>query len=125
MNQAIAAVMAKYKLTNDALRADGRLTLAIDGAYRVHLIPANNGAAVIESKVRSLPDDKNDAEQCIDNALRLAAGRLRESGCTLTLDRDRQNLLLQQQVRADASPKDVEELLGAFVNEIAWWRKVA
>ncbi|MEC4720717.1 CesT family type III secretion system chaperone [Noviherbaspirillum sp. CPCC 100848] len=125
MNQGIAAVMAKYGLTSRDLRSDGRLTLAIDGTYRVHLIASNNGGMVIESRIRAMPEAPHEAERCMEESLRLAVSRMRDSACTLALDREQRSLMLQQQVPASASAREVEDLLGKFVNELAWWRKVA
>ncbi|MBW7899935.1 MAG: type III secretion system chaperone [Rhodocyclaceae bacterium] len=123
---AIGAFMASQGLSSDALRADGRLTLVIDGTWRIHLQPASHDRVAITSQLLSLTGVWHPAglDRVLEPLAQKAAGMLRQYASGLCLDERRQALLLQQFVPATADAVAVEDALAEFVNALAFWRPV-
>lgn len=101
-----------------------RLTLSIDGKYRVHLSEAPNRKVSIESRVSDMPSDHTERERLIEKALQISAGRMRKDPCILAVDSLEAELLLQAEASADADERELSETIGRFVNSLAFWRRV-
>lgn len=123
---AIGAFMTRQNLPAGALRADGRLTLVLDGIYRIHLQPVSHERVAITSPLLSLSGVWHGAglERVLEALAQKATGMLRLYASGLCLDERRQTLLLQQFVPAAASAAAVEEALAEFTNALAFWRPV-
>lgn len=123
---AIGAFMASQGLSGEALRADGRLTLVIDGIYRIHLQQVAHERVAITSPLLSLTGVWHQAglDRVLEPLAQKAAGMLRQYASGLCLDERRQALLLQQFVPATADAAAVEEALAEFTNALAFWRPV-
>lgn len=121
---AIGAFMSSQGLPASALRAGGRLTVVIDGAYRVHLQPAAHERVAITAQLLPLSAawDRPALDAVLEPLARKAAGMLRQYASGLCLDERRQALLLQQFVPAGADAATVQDALAEFTNALAFWR---
>jgi hypothetical protein len=104
--------------------AGSRVTMHIDGKYRVHLGEAPNRKLSLESRIRGLPADRLERERLVERAMQVAVARMRTDGAILTVDALDARLLLQAEVPADADERDLDEALERFVNSLAAWRQV-
>jgi hypothetical protein len=111
------------QVPSNALSPSGRLTLHVDGRYRVHLMPAPNDQVAIEARVCELPLDRTQRERLIEEALQLSAGRMRDHRAALALDLSGDSLLLQDAVAASAGSDALTETVGRFVNSLSFWQK--
>lgn len=116
--------MRSQGMSGDALRADARLTLVIDGSYRVHLQPVSHERVAITAQLLSLAGVWQDAalERVLEPLAQKAAGMLQRYASGLCLDERRQALLLQQFVPAAADAAAVQDALAEFTNALAFWR---
>lgn len=116
--------MARRGIAADALR-NGRLTLTIDGKYRVHLRPAPDGRLALQAKVMTLPGEEGSrvAEQAIERLLNLGAGMLREHASTLCFEIRGQMLQLQQSLASDISGELLDAEVAEFTNALDFWAR--
>lgn len=123
LHPAIRSFMNRHALGADALRQDGRLMLTIDGAYRVEVRPAADGRLALQARVMTLPGGtgSRQAEQALEQLLRLGAGLLREYASTLSLKTGSQDLLLQQSLPADTCGEQFDTELAEFTNALQFW----
>lgn len=117
----LRAFIARRGIAADALRSDGRLTLTIDGRFRVQIRPAPAGGIALQAKVMTLAADERAADAAIARLLALGAGMLREHASTLCLESPGESLQLQQVVAADASGEQLEAEIGEFTNALDFW----
>lgn len=119
--RAIESYMSRHRLSANALRADGRLTLLIDEQYRVHMHPALAGRVVLEARIVTLPLDRAERERVLERALRLACVRLQKHADGIFVDRYAEALWLQQMVAPTDEDDDIDLQLADFVNALARW----
>ena len=121
---AISAFMSSQGLPASALRADGRLTVVMDGSYRSHLQAAAHDRIAITAQLLPLSAVWNQSalDAVLEPLAQKAAGMLREYASGLCLDERRQALLLQQFVPAGADAAAVQDALAEFTNALAFWR---
>lgn len=112
-------------LSIDTLRHKGRLTLTVDGQYRVHLRPDCDGRLVLNARIVTLPgrSDSVESEQWLARKMNAAAGLLREFTSTLCTEPRHGDLLLQQSLPAGLSGEQLEGEVAEFVNALQFWTK--
>lgn len=122
LHPALRAYLARHAIDPAGVRRGGRVTLTVDGTYRVHLQPAADGRLAITSVLLDLglvaPD------RLTDFLIRLAQGAcalLREHAAGLAVDDAADRLVLQQLVAASVDLTELEAELAAFVNVLAFW----
>ena len=114
--------MLRARLDAGQPRPDGSVALVFDGNMRVRLHAAVRGDLVLEAQLRTLPPIERQADEMLVEALLVAGQReAREADC-LVLSPERDRLLLQQRVSADASADEFENALGGFLNALTAWR---
>lgn len=125
VHAAVRGFMDRQGLGPQELRADGRLSLAIDGRYRVHLHPAAGGRIVLSAQVLDLAGryGTRDTDAALEHLMHLAAGLMQQYASSLSLDAARQSLLLQQTLGPDTDVAGVENALAEFVNALAFWSR--
>jgi len=108
-----------------ALRADGRVTLIIDGKYRVHLAPSRNGWVAIIARLCALPPEGVGRERFLTEIGKQAAGMLSKQASACVVDPAGESLCLQQMVRPDSSEIEMDEAVGQFANALSFWTGAA
>ncbi len=124
-NPALLGFMARNALPVGDLRSDGRLTLTLDGKYRVQVHPAGPNRLALTADLLSLAgrSEERGADAALERLMGMNAGLLREHAATLVLDARRQELMLQQSFAATAA-EAVEQALAEFVNVLPFWKSV-
>lgn len=124
---ALHSFMTRQGLGRQDLRADGRLTLAIDSRYRVHLHPAADQGILISAQVKDLAGhyQASGTEAALLRLMALATGLMTQYASGLSLDRQRQALVLQHRLRSDVDATGIENALGEFVNALAFWSRAS
>jgi len=127
IHPALRGFMARQGLRAQDLRSDGRLTLTIDGKYRVHLYRAPHQRMAISAQLLDLSGRYGTpaTEHRLERLMNLAAGMLQQHPSSLCLDPERQTLQLQQTLTAHTDAAGLETALGEFVNALAFWHRVA
>lgn len=112
-------------LSIDTLRHKGRLTLNVDGLYRLHLRPDCDGRLVLNARIVALPgrSDSIESEQWLSRKMNAAAGLLREFASTLCTEPRHGDLLLQQSLPSGLSGEQLETEVAEFVNALQFWIK--
>lgn len=115
--------MLRHKVNERELRSNGRLTLTIEGCYRIHLQAAPLSRLAITATVLDLAGRLNDpkTEQLLVTAMNRAAGMLKKHTSSLCLDLEQEALLLQQTLPPAAAVTQLERELGDFVSALAFW----
>lgn len=120
----LRAFMQRRSIPADSLRSDGRLTLTVDGRYRVHLAACAGGRVALHSDLLTLPDD--DDRLAHETLLRLATAAaqvIHRHSSTLCIDRERKAVMLQQLVPAAAELSVLEDGLADFLDALASWTR--
>jgi hypothetical protein len=114
-----------HRITTDAVRAGGRVVLTVDGRYRVHALPAPHHRVALQSELVPLPEHPDrHTDELLLRLAQAACGLLQRHASALTIDRQRQALVLQQSVAADADLQTFEQALADFVNALSFWRRL-
>ena len=123
----VQGFMARRGISGSALRFDGRLSITIDGKYRVQLRPAADGQITLHARVIELPDPekKPAADQVIENLLNRSAGLMREHASTLCLEQGGQTIRLQRILAADISIEKLEAEIAEFTNSLDYWVRIS
>lgn len=116
----IFAYVGRHGLSLPA-RADGRLTVVVDDAFRVHLHAAPNGWLAITSRLCGLPEQSAARDELVREIGKLAAGMLSRHAAACVIDPQGRTLWLQQTLSPDSSPLALDEAVGAFVNALSFW----
>lgn len=121
----VQAFAARHGLGPDAVRGGGRLTLTVDGRYRVTVQPTAHNRLALTAPLLPWPaEPDSEADRRLERLLRTAAGMLQQHASTLCLDTARHALTLQQCVPADSPPGTLDDAFGEFVNAMAFWQKL-
>lgn len=102
----------------------GRLTLTIDGKYRVRVSEAPNRRVVFESRICDLPADRLERDRLIERVLQTSTGRMRSDGAVLSVDPLEAALLLQAEMSVDTDEQGLGDAVAGFVNSLSFWSKV-
>lgn len=112
---------------NNPPRSDGRLTVRVDGRWRVHLTGTVEGRTpsriVLSARLLDLAGQlhQRSTDDLLVRLATLAAGRLKSDASGLSLDQSNQALLLMEAMPASSDLEAVETGLADFVNALAFW----
>lgn len=120
-----AAYLASRQADQPIRNADGSVSLVFDGQYRITCLGNASGGLLVEARVTELPLDANARRSLLEDLLERAGRRFERHTEWMTMTRDRQILLLQQTVPAQADKTDFESALERFINALAGWRTLA
>lgn len=101
----------------------GRLAVTFD-TVRVHLADVRGRSVLVEARIADLPVAPVPRATVVEKALKLAAGRMRDSAVALTVDETDSALWLQRRLAPDADPESLTSAVEDLVNEVELWRKV-
>ena len=125
---ALRAYASRYRIAADnPPRSDGRLTVRVDGRWRVHLSGVAEGRApgqiVLSARLLDLSGQLSQplVGDLLVRLASLAAGRLKSDASSLSLDPVNQALLLLEVLPANSDLEAVETGLADFVNALAFW----
>ena len=121
----LRAFMARRGMAPESLRSNGRLTLVVDGAYRLHIRPDIDGRLALYARIGQLPGGRDSFEtgQWLERMMNTGAGMLRDYASTLSIEPLGDGLLLQQSLAADLSGEQIDAEVGEFVNALQFWVK--
>ncbi|MEO5672277.1 MAG: CesT family type III secretion system chaperone [Ramlibacter sp.] len=120
----IAAYALQQGLDASAFRTDGRLTLRVDGRYRVHLRRVANGRIAITARLMSLNEHSAAAaEELLLRLSAMGAGLLRAHDSGLCIDEVEQALQLQLQLPADTDGERLEAEMERYLNALTFWTR--
>lgn len=118
----VRAFVQRHRIPSASIRPDGRVVLSIDQHYRVQLIPAPHNRVAIQHELLALPDQESRAfDDLLLRLAKAACGLLQQHASTLSIDRRRQALVLQQTVEASADLAALEGALADFTNTLPFW----
>ncbi len=120
--EAMAQYMHSRQIPESALDEGGELPLVFDRRLRVRLAPLAGGALLLESRVGPVPEGPRERERSIEQALRVAGGRLQGHREALSLSADAQSYRLQTRLAPQATSADLESALESHVNALTFWR---
>lgn len=100
-----------------------RLNLNVDERYRLQLRGLADGRIQVRSRLCELPGAGPARDELLRTTGTLACGRINAAAATCVVDADEHALWLSQ-VAAVTSVQEVDELVGDFVNELAFWDQV-
>lgn len=120
----VQSFMARNGVSADDVRSDGRLTLTMDGKFRVHLNPAGPTWVALTTDLMALAGGRQRAavDDALERLMNLNAGMLRDHPSALVIDERRDALLLQQCVPAQAAGAELETALAEFLNVLPFWQ---
>jgi hypothetical protein len=121
---AVQSFIARNSLSSDDVRADGRLSLTLDGKFRVHLHSAGPAWVALTTDLMALSKFGRDADadDVLERLMNMSAGLLRGHSSALVMDARRGTLMLQLSVPANASGDELENALAEFVNVLPFWQ---
>jgi hypothetical protein len=116
--------MARNGLSADDVRADGQLSLTLDGKFRVHLHSAGPAWVALTTDLMALSKfgQNADADDALERLMNMSAGLLRGYSSALVMDARRGTLMLQLSVPANVSGVKLEDALEEFVNVLPFWQ---
>ena len=127
---ALLAYATRYRIAADnPPRSDARLTVRVDGRWRVHLTGTVEGRTpsriVLSARLLDLSGQLNQPStgDLLVRLATLAAGRLKSDASGLSLDIVNQALLLLEVMPASSDLQAVETGLADFVNALAFWSR--
>ena len=103
--------------------APGQLSLTID-RVRVHLVPFQDGAILVEARVRDLPSAPAERAALLQKALTISTARMAEAAAGPVVDPACSVLKLQSCVQAQSSTEELDKAVSVIVNEVEFWRGV-
>lgn len=125
---ALLAYATRHRIAaNDPPRSDGRLTVRVDGRWRVHLTGTVEGRTpsriVLSARLLDLAGQlhQRSTDDLLVRLATLAAGRLKSDASGLSLDQKNQALLLMEAMPASSDLEALETGLADFVNTLAFW----
>ncbi|MET4580111.1 CesT family type III secretion system chaperone [Ottowia thiooxydans] len=119
-------ILAEYaaSLGQDAPITGNRLSMTVDDVYQLQLLQRADGRVLVRSRLRSLPEPGPARDDVLRLYGLLACGRMLRSSVTCAVDANERGLWLQQLCKA-GSPQALDEHIGSFVNELAFWTSAA
>lgn len=117
--------MARRGVPSESLRSNGRLTLVIDGHYRLTFRPDIDGRLALSARIGPLPGERDSFEtgQWLERMMNTGVGLLRDYASTLSVDPQGDGLLLQQSLAANLSGEQIDAEVAEFVNALQFWVK--
>ncbi len=99
-----------------------RLSMIVDDRYRLQLQQRPDGRVLVRTRLRSLPEAGPGREEVLRQCARLACGRILHAPVACAVDDNERGLWLQQLCEASTT-QELNEHVGTFVNELAFWVK--
>ncbi len=97
-----------------------RLSITVDERYHLQLKELKDGRILIRTRLQSLPEAGAARDELLKRCGKLICGRVLKAQVACTVDSQERAIWLQQACNA-ASTQDLDEEVGAFVNELAFW----
>lgn len=115
-------ILAEYAATlGEATPFTGsRLSMTVDDRYQVQLQERADGRVLVRARLRSLPEAGPARDDVLRQCGLLACGRMARSAVACAVDTGERGLWLQQLCEAH-SAQELDEHVGSFVNELAFW----
>lgn len=122
IHPALQTFAQKNQLSLDSLSTEGEVTLAIDGKYRIRVIPISGGRLILVAKLIRLPQETILQEQIVDKTLRLSYIGAKNADVYPAIDLDQEMLTLQMIIPAEIKIWTFEEKLEHFIHHFGIWR---
>lgn len=122
IHPALQEFAQKNQLSLDTLSTDGEVTLAIDGKYRIRVIPISGGRLILIAKLGRIPREIAGEEQMINKTLGLSYLSAKNAEVYPALDPDQEMLTLQMIIPANIKIWTFEEKLEHFIHHFGIWR---
>ncbi len=113
-------LLGRYATMLGAEMSGSGLTVHVDERYRLRLRSLPDGRIQVRARLRALPEPGRARDAALLHAGRLSCGRMNASPAACVVDADEHALWLQQ-VAASSSTQEIDELVGEFCNELAFW----
>ncbi|MGB3068091.1 MAG: CesT family type III secretion system chaperone [Ottowia sp.] len=97
-----------------------RLSMTVDDRYRLQLLERPDGRVLMRTRLRNLPEAGPARDDVLRHCARLVCGRMLSAPVACAVDAHESSLWLQQLSDA-GSAQVLDEHVGAFVNELAFW----
>lgn len=116
-------ILSQYASTlgSEAAASEMRLSITVDDRYLVQLLDRRDGRVLVRSRLMSLPPAGVERDTLIEKYARVACGRMLRAPVALSIDA-RERALWVQQVCVASNAQELDEHVGDFVNELAFWR---
>lgn len=112
----------KNEITLDPLARVGHITLILDDAYRIHVIPTQGGGLVLSGRLCSMPEGLVEQEKVIDKVLNLAYVSARKAEVYPALEPDQESVTLQMLIAPHIKLWSFEKKLEHFTHQFGIWR---
>lgn len=115
-------ILSEYASTlgAEAPFTDKRLSMTVDDTYRLQLLERKDGRILMRARLKALPEAGRQRDDLLEECARLTCGRMLKAGVTCAVDSLERALWLQQ-LCSVSSAQDLDEQVGAFVNELTFW----
>lgn len=115
-------LLGRYAQSTNATppTASTPLLLTIDGTYRIRLRAVGESRMVVSSRLCPLPEPGLARDHMLERLGALACGTMQRSAAACVVDEQEQAVWLQQTAQP-VSTQDIDDLVGEFVNELAFW----
>ena len=124
-HEGLVKYLADSRGGDGSVSPDGSITMVFDGRYRVACLTLSNGELLLEARICDLPIEALPRRALLEELLVQTGRRLERDAEWMSITKDRQTLVLQKTLPAQASLMDVERLLENFINALANWRRMA
>lgn len=116
-------ILAEYAATlgGDTPFSGTRLTMTVDDLYHLQLLARQDGRVLLRTRLRALPEAGPARNEILRQCGELACGRMITAPVSCAIDKNERNLWLQQLCEAGTTQM-LDEHVGSFVNELAFWR---
>lgn len=120
----ITAYTNSRNLARRKTSSGSQLLLRVRRDCRVRLSLLPGADVLLETRLKSLPDDRVRRAACIEALLRFAASRMRthNDACSLNARGDR--VILRRVLRAPVMPDDIDAALQTFARSATEWKRM-
>ncbi|MCC9620347.1 CesT family type III secretion system chaperone [Thalassospira sp. MA62] len=118
----VSELARSLRIDTPSKRRDGSYRLRFDGQYTVTLSLLPGGQIVIAGRLKRLPHDEDTRKVVLRDCMQFALGRAADSQSTLSIDKKTDALFLHRAIDGQTLPREFEEILGDFVNDLFWWK---
>lgn len=98
------------------------IDMMVDGLYRIRLRALPQGGIAVCARLRSLPEPGPARDDMLLGISRLACGAMKDQSTSCVID-DRERAVWLQQAAPATSHQDIDDVVGSFVNSLAFWSK--
>jgi len=123
IHPAVKAYAERHRIDGGAVRSDGRLTLSVDGRYRLHLRTLVDNRIAVTARLLDLSGRSN-TDDLLGRLGSIGAGMLRDHASTLCLDERDQALLLQEVLVPATDAAQLESAIAGFLNALGFWSRI-